>query len=114
MRSNKVFDALSIKPLTSDELPYRPKRSYMGMSIMGAIKMLKVSRRQTKGSGQHGSFRIVYYIGDDIERAIVKFVRVNFDVISRINLAKNNQLHSGLPKGIGKLVISEFKRQRGD
>ena len=106
MRSNKVLDALSIKPMTGEELPYSPKRSQLGASVMGTIKMLKVSRRQTKGSGQHGSFRIVYYIDDDLGRAIVKFVRVNFDVISRINLAKNNQLHSGLPKGIGKLGIN--------
>lgn len=108
-RKNQIIEALKIGPKSSEELPYKFLLSHMSAENAALCNKLTVVGRRSKVVKGFGQFKTVYYLTGDINRAVEKFVDLNYDVLARINLDRTQGLHAGLPKGVGKLVINRFR-----
>ena len=108
-KNNSIINALREGPKTIKELPYMPSSTHMSIDHAKLIRKIKVTGRVNKSYGKSGNFKTVYYLKDDISAAINKFVEINGHILKGMNLKDTQGLHSGLPKGIGKMIIARFK-----
>lgn len=107
-RSNQIMEHLKDGPKTNSELPYKFGGSRLTSNDRSKVRLIKVQGRKEK-KGYVGQFKCVYYLAEDEDRAILKFIEVNKKRIENMDLSRSKILQTGLAKGIGKKIVDKSK-----
>ena len=109
-RTNAIIERLKISPCTVKDLPYKPGiQKFSGENRMLFQKIHMSGHRYRKSGSPHRQFVTVYYVSEDIDRAVDLFVKINYDALSTLNFTGNNILWSGMPKNIAKKIVAKVK-----
>ena len=112
-RSNAIIDALKVSPCSVEDLPYKPVLAQFGIKNRRMIRKIHVNGRKSKmNGGPFGRLKTVYFLEDDFEAAVSKFVTVNLEVLKLVDFSSNNHIADGLPRGWGSKIRKEFQKRR--
>lgn len=101
-QKNAIIERLTIEPCTANDLPYR--KGGMNATHATRIHRIKMCGKRTNNNQRCGAFTTVYYLDDDVDRAVDLFVQVNAKPLSRLNLHGNSALDAGLPKHLAQKI----------
>lgn len=104
MKRNQIMESLKTGPKTNSELPYKFGVIKVNPEDRCKVRFIKVAGRRSKKSPL-GIFRSIYYLKDDEDLAITKFIEVNKDILDTMDFSKSHILQSGLSKNIAKKII---------
>ena len=102
------MESLKTGPKTNSELPYKFGVIRVKPADRCKVRFIKIAGRKAKKSSV-GTFRSVYYLKDDEDLAVDKFVEVNRDILETIDFSKSHILQSGLSKDIAKKIIERVR-----
>lgn len=109
---NKIVESLKSGPKTISELPYAPSAGGMGITTWNSISKLKVTGRRSKTVRNLGIFKTVYYMNEDIDEAINKFIEVNQPILQNLKSTQHIILTKGMPAGIGEKILTRFNNRK--
>ena len=95
MKRNQIMESLETGPKTNNELPYKFGVVKVRPEDRCKVRFIKVTGRRAKKSSL-GIFRSVYYLKDDEDLAINKFVEINKEILETMDFSKSHILQSGL------------------
>ena len=104
MKKSKIIEILEAKPCTREELPYKHSISQMSQSNRGRIQKIRVFGKRTNNSFRCGKFKTVYYLVGDENRAAEKFIKVNAETLTRLDLSRNSALDAGLHRDMSQKI----------
>ena len=108
MLRNQIMESLKTGPKTNPELPYKFGVIKVKPEDRCKVRFIRIAGRKGK-KGSIGIFRSVYYLKDDEDLAVDKFVEVNRDILETIDFSKSHILQSGLSKDIAKKIIERVR-----
>lgn len=100
---NKTIQQLEESPRIYKELYGSISPCRMSSENRGRVRQIRMAGNRTKKPGR-GHFLTVYYLADDEDRAVQRFVEVNAEPLSEVNLRTFSVIDSGLSREMAQKV----------